>query len=212
MAAARRLGRYLLAAALLVGACWVVSKHVGDYDTAYRPLTASAAVGHAADTGSFTVRVDKVVAARSIREAAYGSAAHRLGTPGVFLVVTASIRASTSGQPLKTAFVKTADGRQYYPTDKTTSDDNLLHLIAQPGYWTTGQAAFEIPQAKLAGARLEIANRLPNQVTVPSKVFPPWGFELTPQADIDLGIDQARARSMIASAKQDVPIGRKPNG
>ena len=187
-AIARRTASGAVMIALLAAAMLVYSMHERDYDKAYAPLMKYGDVGERVDAGPFSVRVDKVTIAKSVVQAAYGNVAPPLRTApsAIFVVVDGREMATKDGAKLTHAILRGSDGTEYGLSGKGTSD-KFTDTIAQPGYWIAGQWLFEVPRSALAGLHLQVGNQTENDV--PHEVFPHLGFEFSPGADVDLGLD-----------------------
>lgn len=208
----RRIGSWLVALGLLVAALAIEARHDDDYDKQYAPVAASGSLGEPVDAGTFSLRVDGVVAARTIVPADEAKVTRPKRTSGIFLVVHAAERAKRRAQMLPTAYIRARNGGEYYQTDKlgTINNQTLDTIAAQPDYWVRGSYVFDLPRSALRGAELEVSSRDPREVSVPSVRFPAWGFELSPQANVDLRIDAGKARSLVANAKAKALIGQRP--
>lgn len=122
-----------------------------------------------------------------------------LKTPGVWLSVVTTLEALEKTGTVS-AYLHTRDGLLYAASD----DDrprlpgaNLADRFVAPGLPETGAYFFELPPERLQGARLQLY----------------WG-SLTPGlmdslVEIDLGIDPARARSLLHEAKPVVDLRMK---
>lgn len=196
---ARTVGSVALMVALLAAAMLVYSTHERDYDKVNAPLSSSGGVGQAVTSGPFSVKVDKVTVATSVMEGAY----HGYGAPlrtaptAVFVVVEARVQATKEATKLPTVYLETGDGTHYGPSEKG-SQDKFTDSIAEPGFWTGGAWLFEVPRVDLAGVHLMVSPRAVDDYPAPQRMFPHYGFELSSQADIDLGISGSKATSLLA--------------
>lgn len=184
--------------AMAVAAIWVKAHTPDDYDRRYAPLTSGGHIGSPVGTDMFEVRVERIAAARS--------AVSRLGgvarPGGVFVIVTASARSRRRPLSLSTVLLRTRDGREFgeSPKEVIAKPEEELHSAKLgPEVWRRGVFVFEIPPTALAGTTLEVSNRPPED-NDPPQGFPAFGFELTAQANIALGIDADRARRLLAQA------------
>jgi hypothetical protein len=100
------------AAVALQGARW-------GYDRAYGPLVKNGRIGRTLTEPRFTIRVEQVQTARSIRvpEGPYGAKPQVIPAGGVFVVVIATVAARRSPLYVASARLHTAYG-DYYTTDK----------------------------------------------------------------------------------------------
>ncbi|MFI7617231.1 hypothetical protein ACIBP6_39015 [Nonomuraea terrae] len=177
-----------LAAGLLLvaGAMGLQTMHLNASELSL-PLTYTGDKGEDVDARRFTVRVDSVVAAKSIEN--YSTT---IGTDHLFLVVNASATSSRKPYKLAQAVLLTADGKKFDATDRVDNAVTLPNTWVQPDIWVSGRFVFEVPASALPGASVVIG--LP-----PSLVVEPN----QPEAEIDLGLDEEGARKLAASA-QDV--------
>lgn len=198
---ARRVASGATMVALLIAASLVYSFHERNYDKAYAPLMKYGSVGQTVDAGPFSVKVDKVTVAKSVLEAEYGNYAPPLRTSPntIFVLVDGRVTAAQDGMQLSHVILRNSDGTQFDPSDKPTSG-KFTDSTIQPGYWITGAWLFEIPRSGLPGVHLQVANQ--TEVDVPHQTFPHLGFEFNPGADVDLGIGNGNAASLIAHAKE----------
>ncbi|WP_043624967.1 hypothetical protein [Nonomuraea candida] len=144
-------------------------------------------VGEDVDARRFTVRVDSFSAARSIE-----SHTDTIGTDHLFLIVNASAKSSLKPYHLGPATLVTADGKKFAATDRVDRAVTLARAWVQPDIWVSGRFVFEVPVSALAGASVVIG-------------LPPAGISeaYLPEVEVDLGLDEAGARRLAASA-QDV--------
>ncbi|HEY3686405.1 MAG TPA: hypothetical protein VGL93_25450 [Streptosporangiaceae bacterium] len=196
---ARGVGSVALMVALLAAAMLVYSTHERDYDNLYAPMSSSGAVGQTVTSGPFSVKVDKVTVAKSVSEGAYRGYGKPLTTSpsAIFVVVDARVQATTEATKLPTVYLQSGNGIHYGPSEKG-SQTKFTDSIAEPGFWTVGAWLFEVPRAALPGVRLEVSPRATDDYPAPQKMFPHYGFELMPQADVDLGISGGKATTLLA--------------
>jgi hypothetical protein len=163
------------------------------------PLTSKGAIGQAVTTTRFSARVDSVTAAHSVKFPDAASRPVEVKTDALFLVVKVS--ATVPKEPLKLAkltppVLLTADGRRYNPTDKVDESSTLFQKWIQPGWWATGVLVYEVPRDALAGAQFVF--------------LPPTGLivvdALLPEAQIDLGLDQAAADRLASQAADGLQL------
>jgi hypothetical protein len=193
---------------LAVAAVWVKAHTPDDYDHRYAPLASGGRVGAPVAAGGFEVKVEKVGAARSV-----ASGTGEVVRPdGIFVVVTASARSVRAPLSLATAMLRTRDGREFRETVKgvtTPAGGTLDGVTLGPGVWHRGVLVFEVPPSRLAGSTLLLSDRAANEKETPQG-FPPFGFELTAQANIALGLDEDRARRLVAAAPDGVVVPGEP--
>lgn len=202
---ARRVASGAIMVALLAAAMLVYSQDERSYDKRYAPLSSSGSVGEAVTSGPFSVRVDKVTVAGSVSEGAYRGhvPALRPASSAIFVVVDARIQATSEATKLPTVYLESGD-THYTPSDKGTQKA-FTEAVAEPGYWTSGAWLFELPKDALAGARLAVSPRAVDDNPAPVRVFPHYGFELSPQVEVDLGLTGAKAESLLAHPIQRAP-------
>jgi hypothetical protein len=197
------IGLFLAAVAI-----WAKANTPDDYDHRYAPLAVNGHVGSPVRVGGFEVNVERVGAARSVASGQGGI----VRPDGVFVIVTASARSLRKPLSLWTAMLRTLDGREYRESVKgvtTPVGGTLDALTLGPGLWRRGVLVFEIPPSRLAGSTLLLSDR-PGNENDPPQGFPPFGFELTAQANISLGLDDGRARRLVASAPAGVTVRGEP--
>ncbi|GAA4640679.1 hypothetical protein GCM10023196_107180 [Actinoallomurus vinaceus] len=200
----RRVAAILLGLALVVVAGWVKAHTPDDYDHRYGPLASAGHSGAPVTAGAFTVRVDGVTVARS----ATPDRKEVLRPDGVFVIVTAAATIRRVPTRLATAYLRTRNGYEYRESVKNVIAENgdpLSAVALGPGLWRRGPFVFEVPPSELAGSTLVVSDRPVNEKDPPGG-FPPYGFELTAQAEIALRIGEARARRLVANAPERVTI------
>jgi hypothetical protein len=200
----KRAAAVLVGVALAGAAVWVRARTPDDYDRRYAPLATTGRAGKAVTAGGFTVRVERVTVARSVSSAQKEA----VRPDGVFVVVTAAVTSRRNPLQLSAVWLRTKDGREFRQSmkDVTTPADGTLDAAAlSPGLWRRGPLVFEIPPSLLAGTTLLVSDRAPDDNKTPDG-FPPFGFELTAQANIPLGIGDTAARRMVAAAPERVTV------
>ncbi|GAA0365548.1 DUF4352 domain-containing protein [Actinoallomurus spadix] len=200
----RRFVAALTGLALLTAAWWVAGRTPDDYDHRYAPLATEGRVGAPVRAGGFVVRVDRVTAARS----ATPDGDELVRPDGVFLIVTVSAMSRRAPLILSTALLRTRDGNVYRDSVKNiiaNDGDPFEMTTLAPSVWTRGAYVFEVPPSELAGATFVVSDRPANEKD-PPKDFPAFGFELTAEADIPLGLTEAGARRLVAGAPERATI------
>ncbi|MCO5968993.1 DUF4352 domain-containing protein [Actinoallomurus soli] len=200
----RRVVAALTGLALLVAAWWVKGRTPDDYDHRYAPLATEGRIGAPVRAGGFVVRVDRVTAARS----ATPDGDQVVRPDGVFVIVAVSAQSRRAPLLLTTALLRTRDGYVYRDTVKNVianDGDPVEMATLVPGVWTHGSFVFEVPPSKLAGATFVVSDRAANEKD-PPKDFPAFGFELTAEADVPLGLTEAGARRLVANAPERATI------
>ncbi|WP_336208525.1 hypothetical protein [Nonomuraea sp. LPB2021202275-12-8] len=152
------------------------------------PLTFLGAKGEAVDAGRFSVRVLKVSSAKAVKGQGGDVPAEQL-----FLVVEAEATVSKEPVHLAPPTLLTADGKKFVATDKVDKSLTLANPWIQPGWWSRGKFVFEVPSSALPGA----------QAVFQLPVSGLYSEPLPPEAQIDLGIDEA-AGKQLASTPADV--------
>lgn len=171
---------------LVAGGVWLTARYPGDYDQRNAPLVTLGAPGKTIVAGTFSLETKDVRTARSLRMIDPQDRAVTLRPSGVFVVLNARATSLRAPLTLSTAFVRTADGREIYATDQVTSP-TLSSTELQPGFWKEGVVVVDVPADALNGASLVLSPRSPLPAGEPDREFPPWGFELSPEAEIRLG-------------------------
>jgi hypothetical protein len=157
-------------------------------------LTYAGAKDQTVNAQRFSVRVKKVSSAKAVK-----SLDKTVPTDLLFLVVEAE--ATVPKQPLHLAqpTLHAADGKVYLATDKVDKSHTLANPWIQPGWWTTGRFVFEVPPSALAGAKVVFL--LPGGGLYPEP--------LQPEAQVDLGIDQAAAKQLVSAPADLFDMGQK---
>ncbi|MEV4103516.1 hypothetical protein AB0J42_24935 [Nonomuraea sp. NPDC049649] len=179
--------RLLNAAAglVLLGAAIGVQSLDMNHNEYRAPLTYVGGRGQDVDATRFTVRLNSVTAAKSIQ---HGAQTHL--TDDVFLVLSMSAKSKLQPYKLGPAVLLTADGRKFAATDRIDRTATMAQKWVQPDIWASGPYFFEVPASVLAGARVVVG--LP-----PTALVEPY----QPEAEIDLGLDEAGARDLVRSAE-----------
>ena len=201
----KRLVSALLAAALACAAVALQGAH-WSYERAYGPFVANGRVGRTLTEPRFTIDVEQVQTARTIRvpEGPYGEKPRIIPAGGVFVVVIATIAARRSPVYVASARLHTRYG-DYYTTDKLGGGllaqpavTTLGYVRFQPGMPRRGCYLFDVPAGALAGARLYVSDRDTEEA--------PFGFyrddpvRFSDEAHIDLRISPADAAALDRTA------------
>jgi hypothetical protein len=161
-----------------------------------RTLTYTGAMKDEVSAHRFAARVDSITAARSLRLPESLDGPKKIPTDHLFLIVKAG--ATVPRDPINIGATLVSGGDDVYAaTDKVPSDLTLLDTFIQPGWWTTGLYFFEVPQSALAGARIRMSP--PVEVITESQ---------RPEAEIDLGLDDAGVRDLVAKAADTYDLAR----
>jgi hypothetical protein len=204
----RRLLSALLAAALAAAAVALQGAH-WSYERAYGPISHDGRVGRTLTEPRFTINVEQVRTARSIRvpKGPYGAKPRSIPAGGVFVVVIATVAARRSPEYVASARLHTRYG-DYLTTDKLGGGllgrpavTPLGYVRFQPGMPRRGCYLFDVPAGALAGARLYVSDRDTEDA--------PFGFyrddpvRFSDEAHIDLGISPADAAYLARTAATD---------
>jgi hypothetical protein len=190
----RRAGSIAVGLALVGGAIVVHVTTPDDYEDRFAPLAKTGRVEQVVDAGEYQVKVDNVQVTPAL-----AGAGQTIKADGIFVVVTMSARTEREIRVLRDATLRTPDRREYVETDKWILGTMSVWNI-QPELWRQGQYLFDIPREDLTGAVFQVSDRPEKDRESGPWEFPPVGYELTAQADIDLGIDAARARRLLSDA------------
>jgi hypothetical protein len=202
----------VLAALLTLGLAWAAVALQGarwSYGRAYGPFVRNGRVGRTVTEPRFTIDVEQVQTARTIRvpEGPYGEKPQLIPAGGVFAVVIATVTARRSPVYVASARLHTRYG-DYDPTDKLgggilTSPvvTPLSYVRFEPGMPRRGAYLFDVPPRALAGARLYVSDRDTEDA--------PFGFyrddpvRFSDEAHVDLGISAADAAELNRTAATD---------
>ncbi|WP_248962514.1 hypothetical protein [Sphaerisporangium perillae] len=210
---ARRLGNGTIA---LVIAATAVYAHtfVMDQDVLDAPLTTRATAGAVAETGRFGIRLERVVATRTIRLATPSNdpvtggetikETGHVGTPDIFVVAT--VRATSAGEPLwlKRASLRTRDGLEYTNTDRVYGIYTRADHPIQHGWWSEADYVFEVPPQALPGASVVIS--APSTNGIYDEIYPGRYDQLLPEASLSLTADDASARRLLDDMPDSVRL------
>ncbi|GAB2812228.1 hypothetical protein GCM10027176_15930 [Actinoallomurus bryophytorum] len=203
----RRLASIVVAVALACAAVALQGAH-WSYERAYGPFVENGRIGRTLTEPRFTIRVEQVQTARSIRvpEGPYGAKPQIIPAGGVFAVVIATVAARRSPVYVASATLHTAYG-DYYPTDKLGGGilsqplvTPLSYLRFQPGMPRRGVYLFDVPARALAGARLYVSDRDTEDAEFGFYRNDPVRF--SDEAHVDLGISAADAVRLDHTAAQ----------
>ncbi|MFB4283384.1 MULTISPECIES: hypothetical protein [unclassified Nonomuraea] len=178
---------------LAAGAVAVQSIYLSGDDRGM-PLTYTGAKGENVDAGRFSVRVQNVSTAKTIK-----AGDDTIPTEQLFLVVEAAATVPKKPLHLGKPTLLTADGKKFTATDKVDSEKTLAYPWIQPGWWTTGRFVFEVPASALPGA----------QAVFELPVAALYSEPLPPEAQIDLGIDEAAAKQLTSSPAEVFDMDEK---
>lgn len=185
----RRAGAAVVSVALFALAMWVYQQEprVLAHDT--QPLRSSGRIGQTVSTAAFRFRVDGVVVARSIVNGTLAPD-ERITTQGVFVIV--KYHGMGQRKPYNVLRTRLESGAYEFSASgrtKVTCDHSSLDF--EPMMWSAGSACFEIPDNRLAGARLVIGSF----------------DQLSSEVAIDLGIDHAEAARLTSHPVAGYNVG-----
>ncbi|MFD0691579.1 hypothetical protein [Actinomadura fibrosa] len=181
---------------LLAGAMWLHSLGPHVEATELDPIRTSGRIGHEVTNREFSVRVERVDAARSLAPSLSLGNQPAVGSDGVYLIVR--LRAMSRREPLKLASaVLETPGGFTYKADPRTGAASVLEPDFQPLIWTATAFVFELPRERVAGAHLVVGT---------GGLLP----QLSAAADVDLGLGAARAAELLRTAtdRYDVRTSR----
>ncbi|MEV6982499.1 hypothetical protein AB0M95_14730 [Sphaerisporangium sp. NPDC051017] len=183
----RRLLAAVLGLALVCGAVYVQT-FVLDADRLRAPLTVSGGMHDELVTDTFSARLERVEFARTIRiKKTY--ATDEATTDRIFMIV--KVGATAPRRPVQlAAYLLTADGLRFDPTDRVPPGATFSEKWVQPGWWRSGLYFFEVPKDRVAGARVVVRE--------PQTLF---GDDWVSEVSADLGLDATEAGRMIGAAK-----------
>lgn len=173
---------------LLAGAMWLHSVRPELRAAALDPIRTGGTIGEEIATRDFSVRVDEVVAARSLAPGFSLGGKPPVGTDGVYLIVRLSATAEREPLQLGSAELETPGGYRFRE-DPRTSDVSVSRPTFQPMIWTSTKLLFELPKDRIEGAHLVVGT---------GGLLP----QLSSAADIDLGIGEDRAAELLRKAPE----------
>lgn len=201
----RRLWSIPLAVALAGAAVALQAGH-WSYDRAYGPFVRNGKIGRTVAEPRFTVQVEQVVTARTIRlpEGPYGAKPQVIPANGVFVVVIATVAVRRSPEYVAAARLDTRYGH-YYLTDKLGGSGliaprvtTLGYVRFQPGMPRRGCYVFDVPPGALAGARFALSDRDTEDAAFGHYRDDPVRFSA--EVHVDLGISAADATRLTRTA------------
>ncbi|MEO3810377.1 hypothetical protein ABGB17_15365 [Sphaerisporangium sp. B11E5] len=186
-----------LTAAALLAAIIVVQRATPSVDQRYAPIVSRGRLGEQVNTTAFQFRVDRLQLARSVRMTDdYGLVGRPRSTPGVWLVVWATVAATREAVIVQGTRLRTADGTEYM------ANTSILHTLEktplQPGMPVYGPMLFEIPEDRLAGAWLAVRQHSGGANALDT---------LGPAVDVDLGVSPGHAARLAAEVPPSLTVG-----
>ncbi|TDD80516.1 hypothetical protein E1293_20605 [Actinomadura darangshiensis] len=173
---------------LLAGAMWLHTVHPKVEASLLDPIRTGGSIGEEIDAGDFSVRVDKVEAARSLAPQLSFGNHPPTGTDGVYLIVR--IRATSRDEPLelRSATLETPGGYTF-DDDPRTGAGTGAQPTFEPMIWTSATFLFEVPKDRVEGAHLVVGT---------GGLLP----QLSAAADVDLGLSKDRAAGLVRAAPE----------
>ncbi|MEU8123190.1 hypothetical protein AB0C21_31140 [Spirillospora sp. NPDC049024] len=174
---------------LLAGAMWLHSVRPQVRAAELDPIRTGGAIGEEVATRYFSVRVERVDAARSLEPSLSLGNPPPVGTDGVYLVVR--LRATSREEPLQlsSAVLETPGGYTFREDPRTGSASAGAQPTFEPMIWTPATFLFELPRNRVAGAHLVVGT---------GGLLP----QLSAAADIDLGLTADRAAALLRAAPE----------
>jgi hypothetical protein len=115
-------------------------------------------------SATFSVKVHRVRKARTIAYENFGRAVD-LQSSGVWVVISAELRAFRETMPVRAATLVGASGRLYRQSKRPDGAPNILSAkTVQPGLPTTGIFVFELPEDETRGMRLLLSEQYDPQL------------------------------------------------
>ncbi|MFG2084948.1 hypothetical protein [Spirillospora sp. NPDC048824] len=183
--------------ALLAGAMWLHSLRPGIRAAELDPIRGGGTIGEEIRNRDFSVRVEKVEAARSLAPGFSLRNPPPVGTDGIYLIVR--LRATSHREPLQlaTAELETPGGYTFKDDPRTGTASAGRQPTFQPLIWSSAAFVFELPKKRLEGAHLVVGT---------------GGLlaQLSAAADIDLRITRDRADALIRDAGERYEIKDNP--
>lgn len=180
---------------LLAAAMWLHSVQPKVEAVELDPIRNGGTIGAEVRNRDFSVRVEKVEAARSLAPGFSLGNAPPVGTDGVYLIVRARVTSHREPVQLRTAELETPGGYAYRHDPRTGSASSSQPTF-QPLIWTATAFVFELPKDRVEGAHLVVGT---------GGLLP----QLSAAADIDLGLTRDRAAELVRGAadRYDVDEG-----
>ncbi|GII39713.1 hypothetical protein Pph01_47160 [Planotetraspora phitsanulokensis] len=165
-------------------------------------LTTTGRIGQVVETNRYSVKVTSVSSALAVDTKNFSGQTLKVKAAYLFLLVNVS--ATTVRRPMDLSVssppvLLAADGRRYNPTDRVDQSLTLLSKRFQPGLWSSGVLAYEVPKNAVAGARFVFA---PSAGAIPVDTS-------TPEAEIDLGLTPSAAAKLISHTPAYVSLVNK---
>ena len=181
--------------ALCAAAMWLHSVRPEVNAEELEPIRDHGKVGEELRNRDFSVRVEKVEAAKSLAPGlSLGGASTPIGTDGVYLVVRAKATSHRKPLELQTAELETPGGFTFQQ-DPRPGASKPSRPTFQPMIWTSTVFVFELAEKRVEGAHLVVGT---------GGLLP----QLSAAADIDLGLTSARAAELVRAAPERYDVER----
>jgi hypothetical protein len=175
-------GAAVTGTALLAVSMWLYAVRPDVQAEELEPIRTGGRIGADVTTPDFRIRVQGVVAARSLAS----TLGKPQGTDGVFLVVRIQAMSRKEPVKLRSVVLETPGGFTYRPDPRLGTSSATVSEF-QPLIWSRTAYIFEIPPRAAAGARL---------------VAGTGGLlsQLSSAAEIDLGLTSSKADQLVRGA------------
>ncbi|MGH3239945.1 MAG: hypothetical protein ACRDNL_06165 [Spirillospora sp.] len=172
---------------LLAGAMWMYTLKPQVRASELDPIRSGGTIGEEVGNRDFSVRVEKVDAARSLAPGLTLGNPPPVGTDGIYLIVR--VRATSHREPLelRTATLETPGGYEFTADPRGSVVSGGSPPTFQPMIWTPTAFVFELPKNRVEGAHLVVGT---------GGLLP----QLSAAADIDLGLNGGRADELVQRA------------
>ncbi|WP_344908039.1 hypothetical protein [Actinomadura meridiana] len=178
---------------LLAGAMWLHTLQPQVRAAELEPIRNGGTIGEDVGNRFFSVRVEKVEAARSLKPGFSIGNRPPVGTDGIYLVVR--VRATSHREPLelRTAELETPGGFTFRDDPRTSTAASGSQPTFQPMIWTPTVFVFELPKERLRGAHLIVGT---------GGLLP----QLSAAADIDLGLTDGAVNELVPHARDGYDV------
>lgn len=170
-----------------------------DYERKIAPLPVPGKVGERVVARNFAITLKRARLARAYltKPKLFEDQPHRVLPDGVWMSALVEVEALREPGAIS-ARLRTRDGLYYQLSGGDRPDVDAVNLVSKrltPGLRVTGAYFFDVPPDRLEGAQLEFFwSGLP---------IPPG---MDHRVDIDLGLDAAATRALLADAKPEIDL------
>lgn len=171
--------------ALMAAAMWLYTFKPHLQARMQTPLAARGHIGAVVGNRVFSVKVDKVDVATSITKQDVFSTPAPMPSLGIFVIVSARLRSNEKPFQVGGVRLATRGGLSYQESGRPAIPSGGADY--EPMLWGKATFVFEIPKDRLAGARLVVGEQQ-------------FMTQLSAQAVVDLGIDDAQAERLLSHA------------